>query len=135
MHQAGFVHRDIKPSNIMLLPRENRWTVIDFGSAAQIGMVVPLSYTLMYAPPEIAAAVSAGAHSTVVDPAVDSWALGVVAFELLSGSSTFDVLHDGKRVVRFRPPRFRPPRFRIVTHAVTQSPAAGSDPHQAREQT
>eukprot|EP00892_Ulva_mutabilis_P002847 jgi/Ulvmu1/12563/UM091_0004.1 len=99
MHQAGYVHRDIKPSNIMLLPRENRWTVIDFGSTAEAGVVAPLSYTLVYAAPEIAEAGAAGLKTVVADPAIDAWALGVVAFELLTGASTFDMLHDGKASV------------------------------------
>lgn len=103
MHQAGFVHRDIKPSNIMLLPRENRWTVIDFGSAARAARLAGLSYTMIYAAPEVAASVHSGARSIVVDPAVDAWALGVVAYELLTGQPTFDLLRDGKQSVRFAP--------------------------------
>ena len=109
MHKAGWVHRDIKPSNIMLLPRENRWTVIDFGSAAEVGIVAPLSYTLVYAAPEVAEAGATGVKTIVADPAIDAWALGVVAFELLTGKSTFDMLHDGKASVLPPPPS--PPRL------------------------
>ena len=35
LHAVGYVHRDLKPGNVMWLPRENRWTVIDFGCAAR----------------------------------------------------------------------------------------------------
>jgi serine/threonine protein kinase len=40
-HAAGYVHRDLKPGNVMWLPRTNRWTVIDFGCAAQQGCGPP----------------------------------------------------------------------------------------------
>ena len=37
LHEAGWVHGDLKPSNAIWLPSSNSWTLIDFGSAAQIG--------------------------------------------------------------------------------------------------
>ena len=100
MHNAGYVHRDIKPENMMFLQRENRWTVIDFGCAARIGEVAGLAYTLVYAAPEVAAAAEAGARSVVVTPAMDAWALGVVAFELLTRQSAFQQLLEGRDSVR-----------------------------------
>ena len=100
MHDAGYVHRDIKPENVMFLPRENRWTVIDFGCAACSWTTAQLAYTLVYAPPEVAQAVSAGAKTVQVTPAMDAWALGVVAFELLTGQSAFRLVIEGRDSVR-----------------------------------
>lgn len=100
LHAAGFVHRDVKPENIMFLPRENAWTVIDFGCTARAGAAAPLSYTLVYSAPEIAEAVATGAKTVVADPAIDAWALGVVAFELLTRQSAFSMLTEGRESVR-----------------------------------
>jgi serine/threonine protein kinase len=56
IHELGYVHRDLKPGNVMWLPRENRWTVIDFGCAARIGEDVKLGFSLAYAASEVIAA-------------------------------------------------------------------------------
>ena len=53
LHDAGYVHRDLKPANVIRLPRENSWTVIDFGCAARTGSTAPLSFSLLYAAPEV----------------------------------------------------------------------------------
>ena len=88
-HERGVVHRDVKPSNL-LLDEEDRVHVADFGVASaagfdsltQTGMVIG---TAGYLSPEQAMGRPAA-------PASDRYALGVVAFELLSGERPFE--HD-----------------------------------------
>lgn len=53
LHGLGYVHRDLKPSNVMWLPRENRWTLIDFGCAARIGESAKQGFSIAYAAPEV----------------------------------------------------------------------------------
>jgi serine/threonine protein kinase len=60
------VHRDLKPGNVMWLPRENRWTVIDFGCAARTGEHARLGFSLTYAAPEVITAYRHGETSMVV---------------------------------------------------------------------
>lgn len=49
------------------------------------GSIAPLSYSLRYAPPEVIRALEGGQRTIQADPAVDIWAIGVIAFELLTG--------------------------------------------------
>ena len=102
MHAAGYVHRDLKPANVMWLPRENRWTVIDFGCVARAGEVAPLNFTVAYAAPEVVRAFFLQRHYIESTPALDAWSLGVMAFELLTGAPAFNHLADGR--ARVRPP-------------------------------
>lgn len=58
------------------------------------GSTARLTLSLKYAAPEIIAALEAGCHTIHVDAAVDIWAIGVIAFELLTGERAFQVRYD-----------------------------------------
>jgi serine/threonine protein kinase len=87
-HARGVVHRDIKPANLLFSERRDL-VVADFGIARAIddtaGMT--LAGTVMgtagYLAPEQARGEPAG-------PASDRYALGVVAYELLTGGRPFE---------------------------------------------
>lgn len=55
-----------------------------------------LSFSLKYAAPEVVHALEAGEKAIRVEPAVDVWAIGVIAFELLTGERAFPS-HTGAR--------------------------------------
>ncbi|WP_367871606.1 serine/threonine-protein kinase [Luteolibacter sp. Populi] len=77
-HEQGIVHRDIKPENI-LLDRDGRVKIADFGIAALAGAAADRSGTPAYMAPEQRAAASA------VDHRADIYALGAVLYEMLTG--------------------------------------------------
>jgi eukaryotic-like serine/threonine-protein kinase len=87
-HAQGVVHRDVKPGNLMLDGRDDL-TVVDFGIARAtdhtLGMTAPGTVlgTAGYLAPEQAQ----GRETTA---ASDLYALGVVAFELLTGGRPFE---------------------------------------------
>ena len=57
--------------------------------SSHAGTMRGLSYSLQYAAPEVLAAVEAGATSIATSAAADIWALGVIAYELLTNSRAF----------------------------------------------
>lgn len=85
-HALGIVHRDLKPGNIMLTPA-GRTVLVDFG-IAQTATSEPLTNTgalvgtTDYLSPEQARGRSA-------TPQSDIYALGVVAYHCLTGTSPF----------------------------------------------
>lgn len=52
-HAWGYVHRDLKAGNVMWVPRENRWTIINFGCAACTGQRARLAFSRAHAAPEV----------------------------------------------------------------------------------
>ena len=85
-HAHGVVHRDVKPANI-LLDGDEKIHVADFGIASAAGLdsltqTGTILGTAGYLAPEQAQGRTAG-------PDADQYALGVVAFELLTGARPF----------------------------------------------
>jgi serine/threonine-protein kinase len=84
-HGQGVIHRDVKPSNIML-ERSGRPVLTDFGLALRVseGSIGDTFGTPHYISPEQARS------SASAVPQSDLYSLGVVAYEMLTGTVPFD---------------------------------------------
>ncbi len=107
-HAIGIVHRDLKPENVMLVQRDEDADfvkVLDFGIAKvpvgelsafemKEGPAQPVLTQLgmVYGTPEYMAPEQALGQS--VDRRADLYALGIIAYEMLTGSRPFD--HESK---------------------------------------
>lgn len=88
VHEAGIVHRDVKPANILF--REDGTPVVaDFGisksikaSMSRISQDATISGTPAYMAPE-------AIRGEGVSPATDLYAMGCMAYELLTGHTPF----------------------------------------------
>ncbi|MBE0594385.1 MAG: protein kinase, partial [Gemmatimonadales bacterium] len=90
-HEQGIVHRDVKPDNV-LLSGEHHAVVTDFGVAKALGEVVgrqdATTVGLALGTPAYMAPEQAMADPNV-DHRADLYALGVVAYEMLTGAPPF----------------------------------------------
>jgi eukaryotic-like serine/threonine-protein kinase len=85
-HSAGLIHRDIKPANILFAP-DGMVKITDFGIAHAVG-AAPVTTTgmVMGTPGYIAPERVSGAQA---QPPSDLYALGIVAYECLTGAQPF----------------------------------------------
>jgi eukaryotic-like serine/threonine-protein kinase len=85
-HAHGVVHRDVKPGNL-LLAGDGTVRVADFGVASAAGLdSLTMTGTILGTAGYLAPEQARGEPTT---PATDLYALGVVAFELLTGQRPF----------------------------------------------
>ena len=113
-HTLGIVHRDIKPENIMLRP-DGYVKVVDFG-LAKLTEILPeqrdidpadtrvltesrtLMGTVKYMSPE-------QLREVAVDERTDIWSLGIVLYEMLTGSTPFDARSRNESVAMILSPQ------------------------------
>jgi serine/threonine-protein kinase len=119
-HAAGIVHRDIKPDNV-LLRTDGRIVLADFGIAALTTGDGDLSGTPAYMAPE-------QARGEPATPATDVYAVGVVLYEMVTGTRAFrgdlDSILEAKETVEHLVPQDAPPELaRVIAHATEREAA------------
>jgi serine/threonine protein kinase/tetratricopeptide (TPR) repeat protein len=147
-HQKGIIHRDLKPSNVLVTLHDDKSVVkvIDFGVAKAAGQqltdktlftnFVQMIGTPLYMSPE-----QAQMSGLDVDTRSDIYSLGVLLYELLTGTTPFNKerlrtagYDEIRRIIREEePPK---PSTRISTlgpAAATVSTHRRSDPSRLRQ--
>jgi serine/threonine protein kinase/tetratricopeptide (TPR) repeat protein len=142
-HQKGVIHRDLKPSNVLVTVQDGAplVKVIDFGIAKVVGQ--PLTdrtlftgFAQMIGTPLYMSPEQAALSNVDVDTRSDVYSLGVLLYELLTGTTPFDRQRfreagydEVRRIIREEePPR---PSTRVSTlgqAATTVSTRRKSDP-------
>ena len=86
-HEAGVVHRDIKPANLLICP-DGTLKVTDFGIARATGSSAVTTAGYMLGTPHYVSPEQVNGET--LTGATDFYALGVVAYECLTGVRLFD---------------------------------------------
>jgi len=128
-HEAGVLHRDLKPENIMVrvTKDEDHARVIDFGVAKVKNSIVNINTakgvtlgTLIYMSPE-------QLEGQSLTPQSDIYALGVIAYEMLTGrrpenpESPLHLLRLQRSGVRVKPTDLRPALPKVVNDVILKA--------------
>jgi serine/threonine protein kinase/WD40 repeat protein len=142
-HQKGVIHRDLKPSNVLVAQYDDHPVpkVIDFGVAKAAGQpltdrTLVTGFGAVVGTPEYMSPEQAQFNQLDVDTRSDIYSLGVLLYELLTGSTPVNrseleqagILEVLRLVREQEPPR---PSTRLSSSATLPAIAAarGSEPH------
>jgi eukaryotic-like serine/threonine-protein kinase len=147
-HQKGIIHRDLKPTNILVTLHDDKPVVkvIDFGIAKAAGQQLTektlfTNFAQMIGTPLYMSPEQAQMSGLDVDTRSDIYSLGVLLYELLTGTTPFDkerlrtaAYDEIRRIIREEePPK---PSTRLSTlgqTALTVSANRKSDPRRLRQ--
>jgi serine/threonine protein kinase len=84
LHENNIVHRDIKPENIVMCYGMAK--ICDFGWAAQVKYSMRETFcgTPLYVSPELL-------KGRLYDEKVDIWAVGILGYEMITGTIPFRI--------------------------------------------
>ncbi|MEZ5426255.1 MAG: protein kinase [Pyrinomonadaceae bacterium] len=134
-HSVGIIHRDIKPANIMIR-RDNLVKILDFGLAKLTADAADFQTRDQTGPNRVMGTINYMSPEQVlgeqVDPRTDIFSLGVVLYEMLSGTQPFQGNSDAavyNATINKNPPPISeikpevPPVFdRIVRRTIEKKP-------------
>jgi serine/threonine protein kinase/tetratricopeptide (TPR) repeat protein len=126
-HQKGIIHRDLKPSNVLVTLHDGTPVVkvIDFGIAKAVGQQLTektlfTNFAQMMGTPVYMSPEQAALSGLDIDTRSDIYSLGVLLYELLSGTTPFEKerlaradFDEMRRIIREEEPP--PPSTRIST--------------------
>src|SRR5690606_35025040 len=86
-HRAGLIHCDVKPQNV-LVTRDDRVKVADFGIARALSQASLHTGSMLWGTPHYFAPEQAAGEPA--SPASDVYAIGIILFEMLTGTLPFE---------------------------------------------